>query len=277
MAAERARFDALASAANKSGQQLMDVRQNIQKLWHNQQEMLSSINAQDGQFACILRMFQAKTNETIAVINALAFETVSLFRRYNGLVEIVNDKVLAGLGEEDAAKLAKPAPDFEPPSVEPVTYAWINRVLIEFDALKRLPNFENYIDKWYMGVPLATIMDEAEAKAKEEEARAIAAAEAARVRREAQAEEMEDFSESPTADPDGGTIEEAAAGHPEGAQIFGGDEGGSHVNGEEVGPAEEAAEASAEEDEVPGVQGSDDAEDRPQDSPSDAGVSEVRA
>lgn len=95
--------------------------------------------------------------------------------------------------------------------ISAVDLPWVNRQFAEFDALRRIPGFQEFLGEFWRGMPMEDILDLAQLRDKKrEEARILAQ------QRELEAKKAEDADKAapPPEDTDR---------HPDGAVIFGGD------------------------------------------------------
>jgi len=142
----------------------------VQAIAHNQQQVSRSLDDSDAQFCCLLRVIYTKMNE---------------------LIDCVNEGV--------------------PPEacVVKIDLTYLNRTFAEFDSVRRIPDFQQHLNEWFMGLPLKDILDLAQERDKKrQEMMELARKQALEAKRQQEA------AASPEAPP-------ASEGHPEGATFFG--------------------------------------------------------
>jgi hypothetical protein len=219
-----------------NGQQFAGVDNSIKRLNANQQRLITAADNHDAQFACIMR---------------------AMFLRFENTIGRINDLIQKTLGDDEAAEL-----------ISEMSYAWMNNVFIEFEAFRKLPDYREHLNQWYMGIPLGQLLAEGEDRAKVLEERTKAALAARAKEREelqklaegeaAAKEEGGEPEEGDEPTEEGDAPESDGEKHPEGATFFGGEEdGGSNDVADEADGSEEPVEAQAEPDAVPEVQDED--------------------
>jgi len=151
--------------------QVANLRNMVQAIANNQQQVSKSLDDSDAQFCCLLRVIYTKMNQ---------------------LIDCVNE------GAPPEAVVAK------------IDLTYLNRTFAEFDAVRRIPDFQQHLNEWFMGLPLKDILDLAQERDKKrQEMMELARKQALEAKRQQEA------AASPEAPP------AASEGHPEGATFFG--------------------------------------------------------